>query len=160
MDNQLNVNHAPKLQKPSAAFIGASWAALAVGVIAYLIGLYNADMQLNEKGYYFTILAFGLFASISLQKSVRDRAENIPTTDLYYGICWAALIMSVILIAVGLWNATLALSEKGFYAMSFVLSLFAAVAVQKNVRDLALFPGENGQFSLNKAGLFGKNDDD
>lgn len=68
--------------------------------------------------------------------------------------------MSVILIAVGLWNATLELSEKGFYAMSFVLSLFAAVAVQKNVRDLALFPGENGQFSLNKAGLFGKNDDD
>lgn len=68
MDNQLNVNHAPKLQKPSAAFIGASWAALAVGVIAYLIGLYNADMQLNEKGYYFTVLAFGLFASISLQK--------------------------------------------------------------------------------------------
>ena len=30
---------------------------------------------------------------------------------------------------------SLALSEKGFYAMAFVLSLFAAVAVQKNVRD-------------------------
>lgn len=26
--------------------------------------------------------------------------------------------------------------EKGFYAMSFVLTLFAIVAVQKNVRDL------------------------
>jgi hypothetical protein len=31
----------------------------------------------------------------------------------------------------------LASSEKGFYAMSFVLSLFAAVTVQKNVRDVA-----------------------
>jgi hypothetical protein len=30
----------------------------------------------------------------------------------------------------------MAASEKGFYAMSFVLSLFAAVTVQKNVRDL------------------------
>jgi uncharacterized membrane protein YiaA len=31
-------------------------------------------------------------------------------------------------------------SEKGFYAMSFVLVLFAIVAVQKNVRDLSAHP--------------------
>jgi uncharacterized membrane protein YiaA len=35
-----------------------------------------------------------------------------------------------------LWNAELAKSEKGFYAMAFVLSLFAAIAVQKNTRDM------------------------
>jgi uncharacterized membrane protein YiaA len=40
------------------------------------------------------------------------------------------------LLVVGLFNATLQLSEKGFYAMSFVLALFGAVAVQKNTRDL------------------------
>jgi uncharacterized membrane protein YiaA len=45
----------------------------------------------------------------------------------------------VLLLTVGLWNASLLLSEKGFYAMSFVLVLFAIVAVQKNVRDLAAF---------------------
>ncbi|MBF3543084.1 hypothetical protein ISG10_36270, partial [Burkholderia pseudomallei] len=33
-------------------------------------------------------------------------------------------------------NATLLLSEKGFYAMSFALALFGSVAVQKNTRDL------------------------
>jgi len=38
---------------------------------------------------------------------------------------------------VGLWNATLLLSEKGFYGLAFFLSLFGAVAVQKNVRDSA-----------------------
>ena len=45
---------------------------------------------------------------------------------------------------VGLWNSRMAASEKGFYAMSFVLSLFAAVTVQKNVRDLggSLFEDE------------------
>jgi uncharacterized membrane protein YiaA len=37
---------------------------------------------------------------------------------------------------VGLWNAELLRSEKGFYAMAFVLSLFSAIAVQKNTRDL------------------------
>lgn len=65
-------------QKPSAAFIAASWIALGTGMIGYLIGLFRATMLLNEKGYYFTVLMFGLFAVVSLQKSVRDRLENIP----------------------------------------------------------------------------------
>lgn len=47
-------------QKPSAAFIAASWIALGTGMIGYLIGLFRADMLLNEKGYYFTVLMFGL----------------------------------------------------------------------------------------------------
>jgi uncharacterized membrane protein YiaA len=113
-----------QFQRPTGAFIAASWVALLVGALVYLIGLWNApSMALNERGYYFTILMYGLFAAVSLQKSVRDRLEGIPVTGL----------------SAGLWNATLASSEKGFYAMPFLLSLFGAVAVQKNVRDLALF---------------------
>lgn len=45
-------------QKPTSAFMGASWASLLIGMTSYCIGLWNADMQLNEKGYYFTILLF------------------------------------------------------------------------------------------------------
>ncbi|UYZ57396.1 inner membrane protein YiaA [Hymenobacter latericus] len=122
-------------RQPSTAFIGASWAALLIGIMAYNVGLWNAQMALNEKGYYFTILMFGLFAAISVQKSVRDRMEGIPVTNLYFGISWLCTLMAVLLLVVGLWNATLTLSEKGFYAMSFTLSLFAAIAVQKNTRD-------------------------
>ncbi|MBI5269901.1 MAG: hypothetical protein HY856_09520 [Burkholderiales bacterium] len=124
--------------RPTGAFIGASWAALFVGAITYLVGLWNAQMPLNEKGYYFTVLMYGLFSAVSLQKSVRDRLEGIPVTGMYFGLCWVSLGLSVLLLAVGLWNASLAPSEKGFYGMAFLLSLFAAVAVQKNVRDVAL----------------------
>ncbi|MGH8037853.1 MAG: inner membrane protein YiaA [Stenotrophomonas sp.] len=127
-----------KLQvtKPSPAFIAASWTALLLGAAAYLVGLFNAEMALNEKGYYLTLLLFGLFAAVSLQKSVRDRVEDIPVSGLYYALCWFALLASLLLLLVGLWNATLVLSEKGFYGMAFALSLFGAVAVQKNTRDL------------------------
>lgn len=121
--------------KPSNAFIGASWIAMGVGTIGYLIGLYRAEMQLNEKGYYFTVLMFALFAVVSLQKAVRDRLEGIPVTDIYYGISWFATILAVILLVIGLWNATILPSEKGFYAFSFLLAIFGAVAVQKNTRD-------------------------
>lgn len=123
-------------QKPTPAFIGASWLALLIGMTSYCIGLWNADMQLNEKGYYFTILLFGLFSVISLQKAVRDKLENIPITEVYYGISWLTTVASMILLVIGLWNADLFLSEKGFYGMSFTLSLFAAIAVQKNIRDV------------------------
>lgn len=125
--------------KPTAAFIGASWFALLTGAVGYCIGLWNASMELNEKGYYFTILLFGLFAVISVQKSVRDRAEGLAVTDLYYGLSWFATIAAMILLTIGLWNADLARSEKGFYAMAFTLSLFSAIAVQKNTRDAKLF---------------------
>ncbi len=129
----------PKPQQPSAAFIAASWAALFIGVIAFLIGLWNAEMELNEKGYYFTVLMFGLFSAISVQKAVRDQIEGIPVTNIYYGLAWFSTILSIVLLTVGLWNATLLRSEKGFYAMSFVLSLFSAIAVQKNTRDMKIF---------------------
>lgn len=123
-------------QKPTGAFIGASWLALLIGMTSYCIGLWNADMQLNEKGYYFTILLFGLFSVISLQKAVRDKLENIPITEVYYGISWLTTIASIVLLIIGLWNADLYLSEKGFYGMAFALSLFASIAVQKNIRDV------------------------
>ena len=130
------------VQRPTAAFIGASWVALFAGSVTYIVGLWNAQMQLNEKGYYFTILMYGLFSAVSLQKSVRDRLEGIAVTGIYFGLCWLSLGISLVLLAVGLWNASITLSEKGFYAMSFLLSLFAAVAVQKNVRDVALLGEE------------------
>lgn len=123
-------------QKPSAAFIGASWAALLIGVTSFNIGLWNAQMELNEKGYYFTVLMFGLFSAISVQKAVRDQMEGIPVTNIYYGLSWFTTILSIVLLTIGLWNATLLRSEKGFYAMSFVLSMFASIAVQKNTRDM------------------------
>ena len=122
-------------QKPSAAFIGASWVALGAGMFGFLIGLWRSDMELNEKGFYFTVLMYGLFAVVSVQKSVRDRLDGIPVTDIYYGICWFSTILSIVLLSVGLWNATLLPSEKGFYAFAFLLALFAAIAVQKNTRD-------------------------
>ncbi|MDP4798406.1 MAG: inner membrane protein YiaA [Crocinitomicaceae bacterium] len=125
--------------KPTAAFIGAAWASLGIGLLSYCIGLWNSDMLLNEKGYYFTVILFGLFSAISVQKCVRDRAEGIEVTDIYYGLSWFTTITSIILLVVGLRNADLWLSEKGFYGMSFTLALFAAIAVQKNTRDTKLF---------------------
>ncbi|MCH8620631.1 inner membrane protein YiaA [Undibacterium sp. TS12] len=132
----------PQLQPPTGAFVGASWAALFIGALTYLAGIWNSTMQLNEQGYYFTVLMYGLFSAVSLQKSVRDKLEGIPVTGIYFGLCWLSLGLSILLLAIGLWNATLGWSEKGFFAMAFLLSLFAAVAVQKNIRDIALFKKE------------------
>ncbi len=104
-------------------------------MIGFIIGLWRSEMLLNEKGYYFAVLMFGMFAVISLQKAVRDKLESIPVTELYYGISWFATLLTIALLVIGLWNADLLPSEKGFYAFAFLLALFGAIAVQKNTRD-------------------------
>lgn len=119
----------------SPAFSVISWLALVGGVVVYLIGLWRSDMQLNERGYYFAVMVLAIFSSVSLQKTVRDKMENIPTSHIYYLSCVVSFAISVILLAVGLWNADLLPSEKGFYGIAFFLCLFGAIAVQKNVRD-------------------------
>ena len=122
-------------QAPTKPYIFASIAALIIGTGAYGIGLLNAIMELNEKGYYLITLLYGLYSVISLQKTIRDKAEGIATTKLYFVISWASSVIAITLLAIGLVNAEMSLSEKGFYAMAYTLSLFAAVTVQKNVRD-------------------------
>jgi uncharacterized membrane protein YiaA len=134
-------------QQPTTPFIFASWIALLAGVLAYLIGLWNAEMLLSEKGYYFTVLMFGLFGAVSVQKSVRDSLEGIPVSTLFYGISWFATILAIVLLVIGLWNATLSFSEKGFYGMAFILSLFAAIVVQKNTRDIQAFEKQKSETS-------------
>ena len=98
-----------QVNQPSSAFIAASWSAFFIGTVAFIIGLWNANMQLNEKGYYFTVLMFGLFSAISVQKAVRDQLEGIPVTNMYYGIAWFTTLLSIVLLTVGLWNADLEL---------------------------------------------------
>lgn len=126
----------PAPLKPSNAFIVTAWIALGLGALGFLSSLWNAAMSFNDKGYYMTLLFFGLFSAVSLQKSIRDKIEGVPVTSTYYGICWIAVLLSFSLMVGGLFNAIMAVSEKGFYAMAFALSLFAAVTVQKNVRDI------------------------
>lgn len=123
-------------QKPSNAFIAASWIALGIGIVGYFIGLWRADMPLNEKGYYFTVVMFGLFSAVSVQKCVRDKLEGIAVTEIYYGLSWFSTILCLVLLSIGLFNATLLPSEKGFYAFAYVLAIFGAIAVQKNTRDI------------------------
>ena len=146
------------LPKPTSAFIGASWSALFLGVIAYFIGLFNADIGLGEKGYYVILMFYGLFSVVSLQKTVRDRQEDVPVTDIYYGVAWTAVITALALMAIGLWNATFTLSEKGFYGMAYALSLFAAITVQKNIRDSKVIDELEGGSMVKKGRSWFKSD--
>ena len=60
-------------------------------------------------------------------------------------------MLVLLLMSLGLYNAPLTLAEKGFYSMAFLLSLFAAITVQKNTRDTtdvstaSIAPDELGQ---------------
>ena len=83
---------------------------------------------------------YGLFSAVSVQKSVRDRLDGIPVTNIYYGLSWISVMLCLLLMRIELVNASLTLAEKGFYSMACLLSLFAAITVQKNTRDSVSLP--------------------
>ncbi|GAA2500110.1 hypothetical protein Ahu01nite_035250 [Winogradskya humida] len=132
-------NQASSPSKPTAAFVGASWAVLVIGFGSFAVGLWNATMTKSEKGFYAAVLVLGVFAAVSLQKSVRDRADGLPVSALYLGLSWSVVALAVLMLVIGLWNSDMALSEKGFYGLAFAMTVFAGVAVQKNVRDTLQF---------------------
>lgn len=138
---------------PTKSFIFASIAALAIGTSAFGIALFNAQMALNEKGYYLIILLYGLFSMVSLQKTIRDKMEGIKTSKAYYLMAWVSSGIAIALLVLGLYNANLLLSEKGFYAMSYVLSLFSAITVQKNIRDKAQSPNEDKNILIDETNI-------
>ena len=117
--------------KTTGSFVGASWGGVLIGVAGYLIGLYNAHFSMVEKGLYLTILLYGLFSVISVQKTVRDRAEGIRTTNIYYGVAWGSVIASLTILTVFLWNADMLLVEKGYYGITMTFAMFGVIAVQK-----------------------------
>lgn len=130
--------------KPSSAYALTSLACLGLGAGGFLVGLFNTTtLALSEQGFYATLLAFGLFAAVSVQRNVRDQQEGLDVPKLYGLLSYVATGLALALLVVGLFNADLALSEKGYYAMSFVLALFSAITVQKNMRDLRNFNKAN-----------------
>ncbi|WP_442954392.1 YiaA/YiaB family inner membrane protein [Paenibacillus sp. MMS18-CY102] len=58
------------------AFTGMAVAGLIIGYAMFLIGLYNAPFELNEKGYYIAVILLISYSAIGVQKVTRDNAED------------------------------------------------------------------------------------
>lgn len=63
-------------RRNTPAFTILAYFTLVVGVFLFSIGLYNADMELNEKGYYIAVMLLVAVGLILTQKVVRDNAED------------------------------------------------------------------------------------
>lgn len=112
-----------KISTYSPAFSIVSWIALVGGIVTYLLGLWNAEMQLNEKGYYFAVLVLGLFSAASYQKTVRDKYEGIPTTSIYYMTCLTVFIISVALLMARSVECDVITQRERFLWTGFLLKL-------------------------------------
>jgi len=125
--------------KPSKMYLSISWFAFAFANVVFGIGLYNAELLLSEKGFYFAVLILGLFSVITVQKSIRDRIDGIEVSGMFFNLGYFAVAVSIFLMTIGLFNATISFNEKGFFAVTYIMSLFSSIVMQKNVRDLSYF---------------------
>lgn len=85
------------IQKTNA-FIAASWAAFALGVSSYLVGLWSAEMPSSEKWFYAVVLVLGFCSFACLIKAVRDTSNGVPVAGDYVGLGWAAFMLSSLLL--------------------------------------------------------------
>jgi uncharacterized membrane protein YiaA len=63
-------------RRNTPAFTILAYFTLASGIALFSIGLYNANMQLNEKGYYIAVMLLCIVGAILTQKVVRDNEED------------------------------------------------------------------------------------
>lgn len=143
MDQDTMAINRAQFGKPTSAFVGAAWVALALAVTVYFVSLWRADMFPFEKGFFLGSFFFGIVSAVGLQKSVRDRHEGVPVTSIYLGVSWLGLAMSLGMLGWGLWNSPLLPSENGLYGMTFAMAVFAVIVVQKNVRDLLAYKAQH-----------------
>lgn len=66
----------PYRKRNTPAFTFLAYFTFAVGVALFAIGLYNADMELNEKGYYIAVMLLVAVGAILTQKVTRDNIED------------------------------------------------------------------------------------
>ena len=130
--------------KPTAAFVGAAWLAVGVFSLTFLTALWRMPIPEPEVYFYVTVFAFGLFGVVSVVTSVRDKEEGVPVTGVFYGLSWVAAAAPVLTMGWYLWQVSgLDELQRGLLFLTYVASVFAAIVVQKNIRDTAEWRAQN-----------------
>ncbi|TLS53784.1 hypothetical protein FE782_00015 [Paenibacillus antri] len=135
-------------RRNTPAYTAASYFSLAAGMFLFCIGVYNADWDLNVKGYYLLCMILITMACIVVQKVVRDNTEDrelrqdnpnhrMRNTAAFTGMAYVGLIIGFAMFFIGLYNAPFELNVKGYYIAVILLIAYSAISVQKVVRDNA-----------------------
>ncbi|UJF32940.1 hypothetical protein L0M14_25740 [Paenibacillus hexagrammi] len=138
-----------KYQKRNTpAFTAATYFAFAAGLFLYGLGIFNAEWELNVKGYYLLCMFLVVITSIVTQKVVRDNTEDralqlenpkhrMRNTPAFTGMAIVGLVIGFAMFFIGLFNASFELNVKGYYIAVMLLIAYSAIGVQKVTRDNA-----------------------
>lgn len=135
-------------KRNTTAFTAASYFALGAGLFLFCLGVYNADWELNVKGYYLLCMVLITISCIVVQKVVRDNTEDkemrldnpkhrMRNTQAFTIVSIVGLIIGFAMFFIGLYNADFELNVKGYYIAVILLISYSAIGVQKVTRDNA-----------------------
>lgn len=140
----LTVSHDHPRQRTSPAFLGAAWTATIAGLGVFLFATYNATGLSPEGKWLLASLAlWGLFGTVALSKSVRDREADLRLTWHFLLLSWLSALLPVGFLAVYLLTVDLPDVNKALFFVSYLLALFGTASVSKAVRDDAEAMGQD-----------------
>lgn len=118
--------------KSSQTWYGLSWLFFSICLFTTGIGIYNMGMPKSVQGYFVQSVIVITICSFNLQKSLKDKDDGVQSvTGQWMMLTWGAFILSIITIAIGIWNLDAPLSVKGFYSQSIILLIGSSVNLQK-----------------------------
>jgi uncharacterized membrane protein YiaA len=113
-------------------------------IVKYYEAKIISNPKLFEKGFFSVFIETRFRPNTNAYESLKSSGfmKNLKNSTIEEKLSSYYFLMEGVLFVEGKFNSSTqlseaSLSEKGFYGMSFTLSLFAAIAVQKNTRDVA-----------------------
>lgn len=90
-----------------------------LGALLYLLCLWRACPQVDDKGYFLSVLVLGIFAILAHQQTSCSRFATL---------CRLVLLLASGLMLLGVWHMPLAPTYKAFVAATWFICMYGASA--------------------------------
>jgi len=123
------------VQRDTHAWILQVWIFFIIAVSASCVGIYYLPVPVWVQGYATMGLFFMIGSTFTLAKTIRDNRFRQIDTPAWIFQVWTSFIISLLLVAVGVYNMPVELWVKGYIAIGTIFVLATSFTLSKTIRD-------------------------
>jgi hypothetical protein len=121
--------------RDTPAWILQVWASFLIALLAACIGIYYLPVPPWIQGYATMGLFFMIGSTFTLAKTIRDNRFRQTDTPAWVLQVWASFLISLFLLAVGVYQMPADLWIKGYIGIGAFLVLATSFTLSKTIRD-------------------------
>ena len=103
-----------------------------------LVGIWNTDWMLLEKGYYTAIILWMTFSAITLIEMLRFKEERVNEPAYFNMSCWLSVTLAFSFGIISIYNTEWDLYLKGYYWMGMIFVAFSTLVLSRETSHRSL----------------------